>query len=278
MNKLNSIINVEDVNITDLRLSNEQIIFLRLKAHDFNKDNLIEFMEISASKYNSLDNSLKRKFEKDNWFGILDEAFKRNILNLNDYIEDAMVKKIALSYSSKIMKSLDNVSNVDSLKEIQQALTGFFHDCMKESSVHLIRHISGALNVSEKKFLLLIFNDFDRKTIAKKMKLTNLSLKHLEKQILLKLEVNTLYAVFKKLIPATSYTFNKKKFQKQLNYEAIVYASKMYQQYFDFNDLKNDRVSIKQQALYYSIIEFYAVFLNKYFLSKDTNRKIIFSF
>lgn len=89
---------------TRIKLDELQIYYLVLLAKGFSTKEIMTYLIIDQKQLTDLKFIIKMKFKKDDWKHIIYEALDKNIININDLL-DEVVKQTAFKYSRLFFKS-----------------------------------------------------------------------------------------------------------------------------------------------------------------------------
>ncbi len=183
-----------DLKINDtIDLCKKEIIFCRLKLHNYKSKDIIKFLKIKPQHIFRIESELLKKTASMNHEEMSVKLLKSNVLNFNEFAEDE-IKDNALLYVDKIYNLLFSDKKVDlqTKSVIEDILTSFF----KINEIKIKKKCF--LNDIESEYIGLKFNGYEKADIKKSLMLTDSQLIEMSNNIKSKLGVTNWLNTYRK--------------------------------------------------------------------------------
>ncbi len=183
-----------------IQLSDKELFYLRLFAHNYNETDICSFLDINIQKLSIIKLSIAEKLNEKDWQKLMKKAFDINLLNPVNYIPEFVEKEAQLHVNSFVNILAPKFSHA-SVDAIQNIIVDFYKSC-KKIGTHRKQLSQGvrSLNDLEKKYLLLKYNGFGEVSIIKTLRLNPSEIFPLKRETLDKLKVNSLYNGYREAI------------------------------------------------------------------------------
>lgn len=233
-----------------IALTQIQVLFLRLSAHNHSLDEICTFLEIDTKKMYRIKTILELKFNSKNWLTIILKAIDYGFLVKKDYV-NIIVKQVAIQYCDNLYTKIPTLST----DELTEELLKFNKEC--ELKIHEnIKTIQKDKTTEEENILInLKYKGYGKTTIAKKMELSHIKIKEMTDSIYYKLNTNNWFTSIRS---ALLLNIISKSINKTLNYkQAIKTISKL--KALDINlELNVFKVNVYNELIdFYVAIEYY---------------------
>lgn len=177
----------------------QELLFLRLYAHDFNSVKIRYFLQYSNSEMFKLKKNIKEKCETDNWFQILRKAFKDEHLIKKDYV-DPVIKEIALRYLTDLYWICCDHERPIEIKDLRYKIFEYYNKCMAALREEQNNSCVFKLCEIEKKFINLNFKGYTNEHMTSAYGWNKNKLYKLKSDVLNKLDTTNWFGIFKKAI------------------------------------------------------------------------------
>jgi len=216
-NKMNLSSTEKKTNLNE-KLTNTEILYLRLYAHGYNSKTIKDILEITNRELRFFERRLNEIFQLHSYENIVLNAFKKNILRQTDYIENN-ISELALLQSQELFYTcLSDTSLSISSKDIESRLLEYVQECHMSSINHYDRRSKKSkLTSTEQDLIQLNYLYFksEENFIFQSDIYGNSRAIILEESIFSKLKVNNWFCVFVK-----SLQFNI--IHKEDNYSSVI--------------------------------------------------------
>ncbi|GAA4936092.1 hypothetical protein GCM10023314_05550 [Algibacter agarivorans] len=182
-------------------LNNFEQFYIRLYAHGYTRQEIIDFLELPKSKAYSIRASLKSKFKTSNFDKITSKAFKKGLIERIDFLDET-VKTQALKFTKSICdKYIKTTTPLQKIKEVKVDILGFYYAC--EHSIHSQlenKAIKDQLSQNEKEYIRDMYKGFRRNKVETENNLYKEHIKVLNQAVFEKLGVTNWFNVYKKAL------------------------------------------------------------------------------
>ena len=188
-------------NSNNLLLNNFELFYIRLYAHGYTIQEIIDFLELPSTKVYALRANLKKKFKTSNFDKITSQALKIGLIERIDFLDES-VKSQALKFTKLLCnKHIKTTTLAPKIKEVKMDVLGFYYAC--EHNIHLQienKEIKNQLSKNEKAYIRDRYNDFKRNKVETVNNLSKAHIEVLNQRIFETLGVTNWFNVYKKAL------------------------------------------------------------------------------
>lgn len=230
-----------------VKLSSLELLTLRLLTHDYSEKQIIDFLDLTESSYNSTIKRIKNTLITVSMFDAQLKTFDSGMLKKEDYLPQ-LVKDEALVYSKIITEKIKE--EVVSKEQLNGLIFLFLNSC----KYNFLKNHTVNLSEEELKILKLSYKRTPKKHIQQELNISRTRLMTLKTEILNKLQVNHWCNVYKRALELQLLGSKSSENTINLDSEIVVHTSNMIAEHSSKNLLDKE----KELAVYHSLLNFYA--------------------